>query len=145
MVRPRPDPPPRNLAFVPGGSAPAIHAHAQSDVTGLVTSLAGKADSSHAHAIADITGLQTALDGKDAIGGGAVSGITPTGSPFVWQNTGAADAIVIISGGVVTVIELSRDGAAWYLSGLIVGTFMVPPSDRLRVTYAVAPTMTLFP
>jgi hypothetical protein len=111
----------------------------------LAASLAGKADSSHVHAISDITGLQTALDGKATAGGGAVSGITLTGSPFVWQNTGAAVATVIIFGGTVTLIELSRDGSTWYTSGLILGTFRVAPSDRLRVTYAVAPTMTLFP
>lgn len=39
---------------------------AQSQVTNLVTDLAGKAASTHSHAIADVTGLQGALDGKAA-------------------------------------------------------------------------------
>lgn len=34
------------------------HTHAQSDITGLVTALAGKAATVHTHAIADTTGLQ---------------------------------------------------------------------------------------
>ena len=43
---------------------PAAHTHAQSDVTGLSTALAGKADASHTHAQGDVTGLSTALAAK---------------------------------------------------------------------------------
>lgn len=43
---------------------PLAHTHAQADVTGLETSLAGKASSVHTHAISDVTGLQAALDSK---------------------------------------------------------------------------------
>lgn len=43
------------------------HTHAQSDVTGLVTALAGKAATAHTHVVADVTGLQTALDGKQPL------------------------------------------------------------------------------
>lgn len=43
---------------------PAAHTHAQSDVTGLSSALAGKADASHTHAQGDVTGLSTALAGK---------------------------------------------------------------------------------
>lgn len=55
-------------------SAPAVHTHAISDVTGLQAALDGKqaagsyAASSHTHAISEVTGLQTALDGKQAAG-----------------------------------------------------------------------------
>lgn len=44
--------------------ATATHTHAQSDVTNLVTDLAGKASSSHTHAQSDITNLVTDLAGK---------------------------------------------------------------------------------
>jgi hypothetical protein len=46
-------------------SVPA-HTHAEADVTGLATDLAGKAPLSHTHAEADITGLVTDLAGKAA-------------------------------------------------------------------------------
>jgi hypothetical protein len=42
------------------------HTHTQSDVTGLVSALAGKAAASHTHATSDVTGLDTALAGKAA-------------------------------------------------------------------------------
>jgi hypothetical protein len=62
---------------------------AQSDVTNLVSDLAGKAASghnhdaayavlSHTHAIANVTGLQTALDGKQAAGSYAAASHTHT-------------------------------------------------------------------
>lgn len=38
------------------------------DVAGLLTSMAGKASASHTHAIGDVDGLQSALDGKAATG-----------------------------------------------------------------------------
>lgn len=47
------------------GSIPA-HGHPQSDVTNLVTDLAGKAPLSHTHAQADVTGLVADLAGKAA-------------------------------------------------------------------------------
>lgn len=48
----------------PSTFQPSSHTHAQSEVTGLETALAGKAAASHTHVIGDVTGLQTALDGK---------------------------------------------------------------------------------
>jgi hypothetical protein len=52
-----------SAATLPGGGAGA-HTHPESDVTSLVTDLAGKAALSHTHAIADVTSLQASLDGK---------------------------------------------------------------------------------
>ena len=45
---------------------PTAHTHPQSDVTNLVSDLAGKAATSHTHAQADITGLVAALAAKFA-------------------------------------------------------------------------------
>jgi hypothetical protein len=44
------------------------HTHAESDVTNLVSDLAGKAAAVHGHIIADVSGLQLALDGKVNVG-----------------------------------------------------------------------------
>ena len=46
--------------------AATVHGHAQSDITGLATTLTGKANTVHSHVVADVTGLQTTLDGKAA-------------------------------------------------------------------------------
>src|SRR3990167_2096060 len=51
----------------------------------------------------------------------APSAITPTGSPFTYQNTASFDASVIVSGGTMSLIEFSRDGATWYDVGVITG------------------------
>lgn len=54
----------------PATFAPSAHTHAQDDVTGLASALAGKSDTGHVHGIAGVTGLQSALDGKSAVGHG---------------------------------------------------------------------------
>lgn len=48
------------------GKSPTSHAHAQSEVTNLVSDLAGKAASSHTHAQSDVTNLVSDLAGKCA-------------------------------------------------------------------------------
>lgn len=60
-----------------GRYAAATHTHAQSDVTNLVSDLAGKAAASHTHVQSDVTGLTAALAGKSDTGHGhAASDIT---------------------------------------------------------------------
>lgn len=68
--------------------------------------------------------------------------ITPTGSAFSY--TAPADGLVVVSGGTVTLIEYGRS-ASFYLLGLIAGSFAISRGDVIRVTYAVAPTMTFIP
>lgn len=75
----------------------------------------------------------------------AESDITPDGSPFSYTNASAYTKDVIISGGTVTLIEFSRDEAAYYTTGLITGIVTLSPGDTVRTTYAVAPTMTAVP
>ena len=73
------------------------------------------------------------------------SGITVTASPFTYQNTTAFNGDVIISGGTVSDIEFTRDNTTFYTVGFIEGVLRLSPSDRVRVTYTVAPTMTYVP
>ncbi len=75
----------------------------------------------------------------------APSNITVTASPMTYQNATGYDADVIISGGTVSNIEFTRDNVTFYPTGLLTGVIKLSPSDRLRVTYTVAPTMTLVP
>lgn len=60
----------------PSTFTPSTHTHAQSDITNLVTDLAGKASTTHTHAQSDVTGLVTALSNKvETSLLGAVSGV----------------------------------------------------------------------
>lgn len=72
--------------------------------------------------------------------------ITVTASPFTRTNPSAfADEDIIVEGGTVSLIEFSRNGSTWYNVGSVAGMYRLSPSDRLRVTYTVAPTMTSIP
>jgi len=73
------------------------------------------------------------------------SNITVSTSPFTYQNTTGYDGDVIISGGTVSNIEFTRDNTTFYTTGLLMGVLRLSPSDRVRVTYTVAPTMTYVP
>jgi len=73
------------------------------------------------------------------------SNISVTASPFTYQNTTAYDGDVIISGGTISSIEFTRDNNNFYTTGLLTGVLQLSPNDRVRVTYTVAPTMTLVP
>jgi len=71
----------------------------------------------------------------------AVSNITPSGSPYTYQNTSDYDADIIVQGGTVSLVEFTRDNVNFYNVGTVAGMFHLGPDDRLRVTYTVAPTM----
>lgn len=71
----------------------------------------------------------------------AVAGITVGASPFTTQNTSNYEEDIIVQGGTVSLIEFTRDNVSFYDVGVVAGMFHLGPSDRLRVTYAVAPTM----
>lgn len=76
---------------------------------------------------------------------GSITQPTFRQSPYVYQNTSEANESLIVAGGTVTKIEVSRDGVTWYTVGLLAGQFLLPPGDRLRVTYTLAPTITVLP
>ena len=75
----------------------------------------------------------------------APSAITPSASPYTYQNTSGFDATVIITGGTVSDISFSRDNVTYYSIGALSGMVGLSPNDYLKVTYTVAPTMTLVP
>lgn len=73
----------------------------------------------------------------------AASAITVGASPFSFMNPNPGN--VNVSGGTVSLIEISRDGLAFFTTGLLGGLFFLCPSDWIRVTYTLTPTMTWFP
>ena len=66
-------------------------------------------------------------------------------SPFTFQNTTGRSVDLIVSGGTVSAIAFSRDNVTFYGVGSTAGVFWLSPYDYLRVTYTVAPTITLVP
>jgi len=73
----------------------------------------------------------------------AVTAITVTASSFTYQNAAVYQEDILITGGTVSLVEFTRDNATWYArTG---DTVSLSPSDRVRVTYTVAPTMTKIP
>lgn len=69
--------------------------------------------------------------------------VPATGSPLTFSAT--RGGYLIVAGGTVSAIEFSRDGITFYTIGITNGIVPVCSSDRVRVTYSVAPTMTFVP
>jgi hypothetical protein len=72
-------------------------------------------------------------------------GVTVGASPWIYQATQGYREHVIVSGGTVSLIEFSRDGATWLGLGETAGMFVVDPGDQLRITHTAAPTVTRVP
>ncbi len=72
----------------------------------------------------------------------ARSTVTLTGSPFTY--TAGADGVLIVNGGTVSAVSYLR-GSSTINSGVVAGPFPLKTSDRLRITYTVAPTVTFLP
>lgn len=83
-----------------------------------------------------------ASSGKTVPSTVAPAGITVSASPYTYQNATTGVQTVIISGGTVSLIEYTRDNSTFFTVGVVAGAFDLNPLDRLRVTYAVLPTMT---
>lgn len=76
---------------------------------------------------------------------GNPSEIVATSSPFTYVNPSVYTVDVMVSGGGVSNLEISRDGVTFFNTGSYYGMFALSPSDTLRVTYVSPPTMTLIP
>lgn len=79
------------------------------------------------------------------IAGGPRATVAPTGSPFTYQNTSTQRQTVVFSGGTITIIDISRDGVVFDTLGLTAGSVLLNPGDRVRVTYLLAPNISVYP
>lgn len=70
---------------------------------------------------------------------------TVSASPYTMQNTWGHGILAVVQGGTVTTIQYSVDGSTWLLVGLLAGLFYMRPGDYLRVSYVLAPTVTVIP
>lgn len=67
-------------------------------------------------------------------------------SPYTYQNTGDFDVSAVVSGGTVSAVAFSRDGASFFtISSATNASVLLNPGDYVRVTYTVLPTLTLIP
>jgi hypothetical protein len=71
----------------PATFPPSSHGHPQSEITNLVSDLAGKAPTVHTHTTAQVTGLDTALAAKAPLASPALTGIPTTPSPAANDNS----------------------------------------------------------
>lgn len=69
--------------------------------------------------------------------------LLPGASPYTWQFSYAGRGALIVQGGTVSKIEFSRDGTTFIDTGAVAGMMAVSQGDYLRITYTVAPTLTL--
>lgn len=68
--------------------------------------------------------------------------VTPTASPYTYVAT--QRGFLIVNGGTVSAVALSRDGTTFYTTGATAGTFPLSNGDSIKITYAATPTLTFF-
>jgi hypothetical protein len=74
---------------------------------------------------------------------GPPAAIVPGVSPYSY--VAPLGGTVILTGGTVSKVEVSRDGVTFFVTGQTSGMFPVSMGDTLRVTFASIPTMTHMP
>lgn len=77
--------------------------------------------------------------------GAAPASLVPTASPYTFTNTTASPVFVMVSGGTVSLIQISNDGSTWTALGLLSGQFMLPSNYSIRIAYLTTPTITVVP
>ena len=73
---------------------------------------------------------------------GPAQTVTPSGSPYTY--IAPSDGGVMVTGGTVTLLEYGRH-STFVSVGLLAGSARILRGDSIRVTYAVAPTITFMP
>jgi hypothetical protein len=69
--------------------------------------------------------------------------LTVTPSPFIY--TAPKKGFMIVSGGTVTSIMISRTPPKYYATGETAGVFPLAQNDLIKVTFTGTPVMTFFP
>ena len=76
--------------------------------------------------------------------GGAVQLPAVGASPWTYHNANAYNVFVVASGGTPSDLSVSRDNVTFYSAGAQ-RAVTLGPGDYLKVTYAAAPTVAVFP
>lgn len=72
---------------------------------------------------------------------GPVTDITVGGSPFTWVNPETMRVAVYVTGGTLSLMEVSADGSSWLTCGLATSPHFLNPGWSIKVSYLLAPTM----
>jgi hypothetical protein len=76
----------------------------------------------------------------DGVCYGPVQSISVGASPFTWVNPEACPVLVSVTGGTLSVVQLSPDvGVTWMDVGLTCGQYRLNPGWQIKVTYLVIP------
>ena len=86
-----------------------------------------------------------ATSNASGIWGGARTSVAVGASPFTFINTENSPIMCFIAGGSLSALTFSRDGIVFDNCGFLAGMVSLNPSDRLVITYAVAPTVVYYP
>jgi hypothetical protein len=76
---------------------------------------------------------------------GPAQAISVGASPFTWTNSTNTPVNVMVSGGTVTSVSISGDGATFTNIGLLGGQFHLNPGQQIQLVYVLAPTMGFMP
>lgn len=74
---------------------------------------------------------------------GLVVAIVVGASPFTFK--ALQKAALIVTGGTVSALQITRDGMAFYNTGSVSGMFPLSTNDSIVVTFSTAPIITFFP
>jgi hypothetical protein len=67
-------------------------------------------------------------------------------SPYTFTNNGQNDVTAIVTAGTVSAVDYSRDGSTFFTVAAATGAQVtLSPSDSVKLTYTVAPTLTIVP
>lgn len=69
--------------------------------------------------------------------------VTPGASPYTYTNATGYEADMVVQGGTVSKVEFTRNGTTFFDIGAVAGMVRLSQWDAVKVTYTVAPTMTL--
>jgi hypothetical protein len=69
--------------------------------------------------------------------------LAPLASPFAYAPS--TSGYLLVSGGGVYRMRISRQGGSPYPTGSFYGSFALQPGDEIIIEYVAAPTLTFFP
>lgn len=75
----------------------------------------------------------------------AVSTPVVGASPWVYQSSYSGDSRMAISGGIISALEVSKNGVTYYPINPSTGLLQMSQGEFVRVTYSVVPTINIIP
>ena len=112
-----------------------------SQITALQTATTG--NTTNISSLTTTTNNNTAAIATLNAAPGAVAPVTVGASPFTFK--ASQKGALVISGGGLRRVEITRDGTTFYSTGAFRGMFPLSTNDSMRVTFTAVPVLTFFP